>query len=102
MSFLAEFGEFIWERKKFWLVPVFLLILVFGKQHPFRGTRKSQALQLTPEEVLLEQLLANPQRHRHREAAIAARRKGEIGLEQALELQKRLFVEDDGVDIAGG
>jgi Family of unknown function (DUF5989) len=30
MSFLAEFWEFIWERKKFWLVPVFLLILVFG------------------------------------------------------------------------
>ncbi len=30
MSFLAEFWEFIRERKKFWLVPVFLLILVFG------------------------------------------------------------------------
>jgi hypothetical protein len=30
MSFLAEFWEFVWERKKFWLVPVFLLILVFG------------------------------------------------------------------------
>jgi hypothetical protein len=30
MSFLAEFWEFIWDRKKFWLVPIFLLILVFG------------------------------------------------------------------------
>ncbi len=30
MSFLAEFWEFVWERKKFWLVPVFLLTLVFG------------------------------------------------------------------------
>jgi hypothetical protein len=30
MSFLAEFWEFVWERRKFWLVPVFLLILVFG------------------------------------------------------------------------
>jgi len=30
MSFLAEFWEFVWERKKFWLVPVFLLALVFG------------------------------------------------------------------------
>jgi len=30
MSFLAEVWEFLWERKKFWLMPVFLLILVFG------------------------------------------------------------------------
>ena len=30
MSLIAEFCEFVWERKKFWLVPVFLLILVFG------------------------------------------------------------------------
>jgi hypothetical protein len=30
MTFLAEFCEFIWERKKFWLVPVCLLILVCG------------------------------------------------------------------------
>ena len=30
MSFLSEFCEFVWERKKFWLVPLFLLILVFG------------------------------------------------------------------------
>jgi len=30
MSFLAEVWEFLWERKKLWLMPVFLLILVFG------------------------------------------------------------------------
>ena len=30
MSFLIEFWEFVWERRKFWLVPLFLLILVFG------------------------------------------------------------------------
>jgi hypothetical protein len=30
MSFLAEFVEFIWKRKNLWLMPVFLLILVFG------------------------------------------------------------------------
>ena len=30
MSFLAEVWEFLWERKQFWLMPVFLLILVFG------------------------------------------------------------------------
>lgn len=30
MSFLAEFWEFVWVRKKFWLVPLFVLILLFG------------------------------------------------------------------------
>jgi len=30
MSFLAEVWEFLWERKKFWLMPIFLLILVVG------------------------------------------------------------------------
>jgi hypothetical protein len=30
MSFLAEFWEFVRERKKFWLMPVFLLSLVLG------------------------------------------------------------------------
>jgi hypothetical protein len=30
MSFFVEFGEFVWKRKKFWLVPAFLLTLVFG------------------------------------------------------------------------
>lgn len=30
MSFLAEFWAFLRERKKFWLVPVLLLLLIFG------------------------------------------------------------------------
>jgi hypothetical protein len=30
MSFLAEFWEFLRVRKKFWLLPVILLSLVFG------------------------------------------------------------------------
>ena len=47
---------------------------------------------------LLEQLLLDPERHRHAERAKAARRIGEIGLEQALELDERLLEEDDMVD----
>ena len=47
---------------------------------------------------LLEQLLLEPQRHRQAEGAEAARRVGEIGLEQALELDQRLLEEDDVVD----
>ena len=29
MSFLAEFWAFLRERKKFWLAPVLLLLLIF-------------------------------------------------------------------------
>ena len=30
MSFLKEFVKFIMERKKFWLVPILLFLLIFG------------------------------------------------------------------------
>lgn len=30
MSFVFEFWEFMRERKKFWLLPLVLLMLVFG------------------------------------------------------------------------
>jgi len=30
MSFLAEFLLFLGERKKFWLIPVLLIITLFG------------------------------------------------------------------------
>jgi len=30
MSFLAEFWAFLRERKKFWLLPILLVLLVFG------------------------------------------------------------------------
>ena len=30
MSFLAEFLQFLGERKKFWLLPVILIITLFG------------------------------------------------------------------------
>ena len=30
MSFIAEFWEFLRERKKFWLLPLVMLMLVFG------------------------------------------------------------------------
>ena len=57
-------------------------------------------VQLLAQQRLLEQLLLQPQRHRHAEGAEAARREGEIGFEQPLELQERLVVEDDVVDVA--
>lgn len=30
MSFVAEFWEFMRERKKFWLLPIVLIMLLFG------------------------------------------------------------------------
>jgi hypothetical protein len=30
MSFLADFWKFLRVRKKFWLLPMFLMILLFG------------------------------------------------------------------------
>jgi Family of unknown function (DUF5989) len=30
MSILAEFWAFLRERKKFWLVPIVLVLLIFG------------------------------------------------------------------------
>jgi len=30
LSFLAEFWEFLRERKKFWLLPVLIVMVVFG------------------------------------------------------------------------
>ncbi|HUI94965.1 MAG TPA: DUF5989 family protein [Xanthobacteraceae bacterium] len=30
MSFLLELGRFLMVRKKYWLVPIFLMLFVFG------------------------------------------------------------------------
>jgi hypothetical protein len=30
VSFIAELWEFLRERKKFWLMPIFIIMLVFG------------------------------------------------------------------------
>ena len=30
MSFLIEFWNFLWVRKKFWLLPIILVLALFG------------------------------------------------------------------------
>src|SRR5262249_55039837 len=59
----------------------------------------SERLQLAADDVLLEQFLAQPEWDRHCERLIAARRKPHIGLQEPLELEKRLLVEHDVVDV---
>src|SRR6185503_17889648 len=56
-------------------------------------------LHLVAQQGLLEQLLLQPQRHGHAEGVEAARREGEVGLEQPLELQERLVVRGGVVDV---
>ena len=56
--------------------------------------------------LLLEQLLLEPLRHRRSEGRKAARSECDIGFDQTLELEERLVVEGDRVDVgkrhAGG
>src|SRR5688572_6030912 len=72
--------------------------MVFGEEHSRGRPVEPEGREFPADEIFLEQLFANPERHRHREAAIPARRESEIGLDEALEFQERLFVEDDCVD----
>ncbi len=30
ISFLKEFGQFLRERKKYWLLPIFVVLAIFG------------------------------------------------------------------------
>ena len=57
--------------------------------------------QVLPQQPFLEQLLLEPERNRHAERAKAARRERKVGLEQPLELDERLLVEHDVVEVAG-
>ena len=56
--------------------------------------------QLVAQQLLLEQLLLQPERDRHAKGAKALGRKREIGFEQPLEFEERLVVERDVVDLA--
>src|SRR5262245_11672689 len=55
--------------------------------------------QFVAQKLLLEQLLAQPQRDRHAERSKAGRREREISLQQAFELEERLVVEHGVVDV---
>src|SRR5687768_4203015 len=53
-----------------------------------------------PQEILLKQLLLDPERQCHREAAVAPWCEGKIRLQQPLEFDERLVVEDNKIDVA--
>ncbi len=77
--------------------------VVLGEEHLLRDLlARAKRLQLFREEVLEEKLLAQPQGHGHPEALEPPGGEGDIGLEQALELQERLVVEGDEIDVLEG
>jgi hypothetical protein len=74
--------------------------MVLGEQQaltdpPVRSCRP----EFLDQQILLEQLFLEPERHRFAERREAAWRERQIGLEQALELEEGLFVEDDVIDV---
>ena len=58
--------------------------------------------QMVAQHGLLEQFLLQPDRDSLSERLKAARRKGEIGFEQPLEFEKRLFVEHHMIEFSRG
>ena len=77
-----------------------MALVMLREEQPFFPIAIARKLpQLVAQKLLLEQLLAQPQRDRHAEGFEAGRREREIGLQQALELEERLVVEHDVVDV---
>ena len=75
------------------------LVMLGKEQRSLPVVFGGKVFQLTPEQRLLEELLSQPDGHGHGERAEASRGEGEVGLEEALELQERLVVEGDVVDL---
>src|SRR5262249_44769420 len=76
-----------------------MALMVLGKQQPFQIDARPELLEFVAQQDFLEQFFLEPQRHRHAERTEAARRKGEIGLEQPIEFQERFVVEGDVIDL---
>jgi hypothetical protein len=77
--------------------------MMLGEQQTLRPVDVAVQIlgDLLREEILLEQLLLEPDRQRLAERGESARRECQVGLEQALELEERLVVEGDVVEIGG-
>src|SRR5208282_1569101 len=74
-------------------------LVMLGKEKPaLPVVARREPRELLPQELLLEQLLAQPKRDRHAEGAEALGRKGKVGLQETLELEEGLVVEHDMVD----
>ena len=79
-----------------------MALVVFGESK-LRGPIgfRREFLQVRLEQVLLEQLLADPQRQGHAERGKSGRREHQIRFEQAFEFQERLVVKHHRVQLGG-
>ena len=78
-----------------------MALVVLGEEQPLLPVElRREHRELSGEQALLKELLFEPERQRHPERPKAARSELQVGLEQALELQKGLVVEGDVVDVA--
>jgi hypothetical protein len=79
-----------------------MALMMLGEQEPARPVRTGrEVVQLLCQQMLREQLFAQPQRQRHPERADAARRERKVGLQQPLELKEGFVVERDEIDLVG-
>src|SRR5215469_12916176 len=73
-----------------------MTLMMLGEEEPlFPIEIGCEFSKLVPQQMLEEELFAQPERNGHPEGAEAIRSKRQIGLEQPFEFQKRLVVEDD-------
>src|SRR5919109_1014662 len=76
--------------------------MVLGEKQPLVPRHFGvELIKLAQDLGALKKLLLHPERHGLAEGLEAARRKGEIGLQQPLELEERLVVEGDEIDLGG-
>ena len=74
------------------------LVMLGEKQLALPVEVRRVFFQLIAQELLLEQLFAEPKRDGHAKRTKSPRREDEIGLQQSLELEEWLIVEDDVID----
>lgn len=74
--------------------------VMLGEQHRTRpDLRSRQFTEMPAQAALLKKLVLTPDGHRHPERAKAARHGRQVRFDQPLELQQRLVVEHDVIDV---
>src|SRR5947209_6507242 len=74
--------------------------MVLGEQQPGGPVNLTELLQGIEQQALLEKLLLRPNRKSLGKRPQAFGSEGEIGFQKALELQERLVIKDDDIQIA--
>ena len=77
-----------------------MALMVFGEEQARLPIKlRLHGLELTAQQILLEQLFSEPQGNRHAKGREPAGRKCEVRLQQPLEFEKGLVIEGDAIEI---